>query len=77
MDLALNNLQRLICHKTKQTWLYSTNCSYGKQTPKPFYRIDARKWWLRANHVEKKTVNENYFYQYINTHEIIYTKKQD
>ena len=22
MDLALNNLQRLICHKTKQTKLY-------------------------------------------------------
>ena len=31
--------------------------------------------WLVMSTILRDTVNENYFYQFINTHEIIYTKK--
>ena len=31
--------------------LYSLNCSYVKQTLKPFYFIGAKKWWVNINHV--------------------------
>ena len=48
--------------------LYSLNCSYGKQKLTSILKILESGGWGPT--VLRETVNENYFYQFINTHEI-------
>ena len=47
MDLALNNLQRLICHKTKQTKpnLVSYNCVQITYTTLEYQILERNSWY--------------------------------
>ena len=57
MDLALNNLQRLICHKTKQT---KPNQGYMYEAKKTYWKIVQ----LKEENIIKKTHLANYGQEY-------------
>ena len=44
-----------------KSWQYFSNCSYGKQTPIPFYLIGGGGGGGWGSMALKETVNENYF----------------
>ena len=63
MDLALNNLQRLICHKTQQTKPNTQTCgtsSSGKQIPNSNNMYNFSHQMLKINQDPKEKLYSFY-----------------
>ena len=55
--------------------LYSSNCSYGEQTPNSFYLKGAWRQWMEVNHIERNNQWKLFLLIYYYTWNHIYKKQ--